>query len=115
MREHFANTKKRKAFYTLGGGSGLSFLRKAALRFPKNFRVNFHFPQFFDRCGTRTVPYSATGSGTMRAPTNYARRSHNTKNISLNQSLLYKNKRTPSGVLLFLGAGAGFEPTTSGL
>ena len=32
MREHFGNKEKHKAFYTAGGGSGLSFLRKAALR-----------------------------------------------------------------------------------
>ena len=49
-------------------------------------------------------------------PTSHARRSHNPKTID---SILHPHRqnkdRHPNGCLSLLGAGAGFEPTTSGL
>ena len=70
-------------FTSLSTTSGLSFKGfafESLLAVPKESRCSLlRTPTFFDRCGTRAYPVSATGGGKARAPTSSARRSHNPK------------------------------------
>ena len=70
-------------FTSLPTTSGLSFKGfafESLLAVPKESRCSLlRTPTFFDRCGTSTFPVSATGGGKARAPTSFARRSHNPK------------------------------------